>query len=106
MARNLRFFRNDNDIPCARGPVAEKILTVFLETDIQEDTIILQALLDDLWAVQNGHADAREFYGNAHTVTMTPETVTIQSEADETGPVYSTKLKHFHEVLLDWEAFI
>ncbi|MCB1755704.1 MAG: hypothetical protein KDJ38_09290 [Gammaproteobacteria bacterium] len=106
MPKKLSFFRDNNDIPHARGPLGEKVLTVFLETDIQEDAIILQALLDDLWAVQNGHTDSREFYGNAHTVVMTPETVTIQSEADETSKPYTTKLKHFHEVLLDWEAFI
>ena len=106
MARNLKFYRDDNDKPCARGPISERMLTIFLETDIQEDTIILQALLDDLWAVQNGHADSREFYGNAHTVTMTPETITIESEADDEAEVYTTKLKHFHEALLDWEAFI
>ncbi len=106
MAKNLKFFRDDNDIPRARGPIAEKMLTIFLETDIQEDTIILQALLDDIWAVQNGHADSREFYGNAHTVTMTPEIITIESEADRQSDIYTTKLKHFHEVLMDWEAFI
>lgn len=106
MAKNLKFYRDDNDIPCARGPVNERLLTVFLETDIQEDTIILQALLDDLWAVQNGHADSREFYGNAHTVTMTPDAITIESEADEESEKYTAKIKHFQEVLLDWEAFI
>lgn len=106
MPKKLSYFRDNNDIPRARGPVAEKMLAVFLETDIQEDAIILQALLDDLWAVQNGHADSREFFGNAHTVIITPEKVTIESEAEEQSATYSTKLKHFHEVLMDWEAFI
>ncbi len=106
MAKKLRFFRDKNDIACARGPLVEHLLTVFLETDIQEDTIILQALLDDLWAVQNGHAESREFYGNAHTVTMTPKEVSIASEADEDAQTYTTSTLHFHEVLLDWEAFV
>lgn len=106
MAKNIRFYRDQNDIPCARGPVSEKMLMVFLETDIQEDTIILSALLDDIWAVENGHTESREFYGNAHTVIITPETVSIKSEADEDAEVYESKLKHFYEVLLDWEAFV
>ena len=106
MGKNLKFFHDENNIPCARGPISERLLTIFLETDIQEDSLILSALLDDIWAVENGHADEREFYGNAHTVTLTAETVIIQSEVDEDALSYSTKLKHFTEVLQDWEAFI
>lgn len=106
MSKNLKFFHDNNNIPCARGPLAEKSLTVFLETDIQGDTIILSALLDDIWAVENGHSESREFYGNAHTVTLTADTATIQSEVDENAQTYTTKLKHLTEVLQDWEAFI
>ena len=106
MPKKISFFRDDNDMACARGPVDEQLLTVFLETDIQEDTLILQRLLDDIWAVQNGHDDAREFTGNAHTVLMNGEQITIQSEADADTPPYNTSLNHFYEVLLNWEAFI
>lgn len=106
MGKNLKFFHDDSSIPCARGPLSEKLLTVFLETDIQGDTIILSALLDDIWAVENGHSESREFYGNAHTVILTADTATIKSEIDENAPSYNTKLKHLTEVLQDWEAFI
>jgi hypothetical protein len=106
MAKNLKFYRDDQHKACARGPLSEKGLCNFLETDIQDDESILQALLDDLWAVDNNHVTSREFFGNAHTVTMTSQSITINCEADETSQTYTTKLKHFHEVLLDWEAFI
>lgn len=106
MGKNIKFFHDDNNTPCARGPVSEKLLTVFLETDIQGDTVILSALMDDIWAVENGHSESREFFGNAHTVTLTAEIATIKSEQDEAAPSYTTKLKHLTEVLQDWEAFI
>lgn len=106
MGKNIKFYHDDNNIPCARGPLSEKLLTVFLETDIQGDTIILNALMDDIWAVENGHSETREFFGNAHTVTLTIDSATIQSELDEAEPSYTTKLKHLTEVLQDWEAFI
>ncbi len=106
MVKRLRFYRDDNDMACAKGPVEEKLLTVFLETDIQEDTLLLQTLLDDLWAVENGHADMREFTGNAHTVIMTTDNVTIECTVDCDWSDYITSIKHFQEVLLNWEAFI
>ncbi len=106
MGKNLKFYHDENNIPCARGPLSEKMLTTFLETDIQGDTIILSALLDDIWAVENGHAESREFFGNAHTVTLTRDSAMIQSEVDESAPSYTSKLKHLTEVLQDWEAFI
>jgi len=106
MPKQLNFYRDDNDMACARGPVDEQLLSVFLETDIQEDTLILQRILDDLWAVQNGHDDSREFSGNAHSVLMTPDKVTIHSDANEQLNDYTTNISHFHEVLLNWESFI
>lgn len=105
MAKNLKFYRDDLDVARARGPVSEKLLTVFLETDLQDDTIALQALMDDLWAVEHGQADEREWTGNAHTVTMKPGEVVISCNADDHED-YVTKFKHFTEVLQDWEAFI
>ncbi|MDO6461465.1 hypothetical protein Q4485_12215 [Granulosicoccaceae sp. 1_MG-2023] len=106
MAKNLKFYRDELDVARARGPISEKLLTIFLETDLQDDTIALQALMDDLWAVEHGHADEREFTGNAHTVVIKPEGIVISSNADEAQPDYVAKLKHFSDVLQDWEAFI
>ncbi len=91
---------------CAKGPVEEHLLTVFLETDIQEDMLILQTLLDDIWAVKNNHDDMREFAGNAHTVIITSDEVTLESTLNESEPKYTTNINHFHEVLLNWEAFV
>ncbi len=85
--------------------------------------------MDDLTAIEDGSDDIREFIGNAHSVTITQGGASIVSNlasnnADEaaqeadttaTNPAqaaadismpYQVELKHFREVLEDWEAFI
>lgn len=143
MARNLKLFFDSNGAPRARGPSSEKILMAFLEADVQGSDHICHDLMEDLTAIEDNYADSREFIGNAHSVVITSEGVTIEciiddiaddqendaahdettktdtknvdekkqetsnsaSDADEPKQ-YKTALKHFREVLEDWEAFI
>ncbi len=78
----------------------------FLEVDVQGSDHICHDLMDDITAIEDKSDDAREFVGNAHSVSMTTEGVIIDSL--EVAPLehYSTGLKHFREILEDWEAFI
>ena len=78
----------------------------FLETDVQGSDHVCRDLMDDLEAVEDGTDDAREFTGNAHAATLSKEGVTIVALPAGSGETYSTALKHFREVLEDWEAFI
>jgi len=104
----------------------------FLEQDVQGSDHICHDLMDDITAIEDESAESREFIGNAHSVVMTAEGVTIEfvydddgsdtdkaaTTADPKAPVagagktmpdektYHTGLKHFREVLEDWEAFI
>jgi len=140
MARNLNLFFDSSGAPRARGPSSEKLLMAFLEEDVQGSDHICHDLMDDITAIEDESADSREFIGNAHSVIMTADGVTIEfvyddddnstdpetSGADDatadthaTGKktlatdrslpdqkTYQTGLKHFREVLEDWEAFI
>jgi len=131
MARNLKMFFDSDGSPRARGPSSEKILMAFLETDVQGSDHICHDLMDDLTAIEDESADTREFVGNAHSVVINSDGVTIEctildddepedrNEADsaaaatgavksnpESNTIYKTGLKHFREVLEDWEAFI
>jgi len=151
MARNLNLFFDSTGAPRARGPSSEKLLMAFLEQDVQGSDHICHDLMDDITAIEDESADSREFIGNAHSVVMTAEGVTIEfvydDDAEDTDtdsatepknnqPVstqsdsatakdgsagkktlattktlpdekkYQTGLKHFREVLEDWEAFI
>lgn len=125
MSRNHKFFFDQDGSPKARGPVAEKIFMNFLETDVQGSDYICRDLMDDLTAIEDESDDSREFIGNAHHVTITPEGVLIKpNQPDSEAGVesadqinedtlktsadqgYLVALKHFREILEDWEAFI
>jgi hypothetical protein len=124
MARNHKFYFDKNGNPRARGATAEKPLMTFLEVDVQGSDHICRDLMDDVTAIEDGSDDLREFTGNAHQVVITPRGVTIAANGSDdttaaTVPVanpdaghstesagYTVALKHFREVLEDWEAFI
>lgn len=131
MARNLKFFFDKDGTPRARGPGSERLLMSFLETDVQGSDFVCHDLMDDITAIEDASSDRREFIGNAHTVTMTSRKVVIRAQEctaadsaeamiDESGgepdadnlpehsdaTTYVTALKHFREILEDWEAFI
>ena len=128
MARNHKFFFDNQGSPKARGPASEKVLMTFLEVDVQGSDHICRDLMDDVTAIEDESDDLREFIGNAHTVTIAPSGVVIAgNQPDAADPVstpgttsnaasgdvlmqshepYHVALKHFREVLEDWEAFI
>ena len=128
MARNHNFFFDQDGSPKARGPAAEKVFMQFLEVDVQGSDHICRDLMDDLTAIEDESDDHREFTGNAHHVSITPEGVlitpnqpdddasdaiaTAQQSGDENTDAqqkttgYLVALKHFREILEDWEAFI
>lgn len=127
MARNHKFFLDRDGSPRARGPSSEALFMSFLETDVQGSDHVCRDLMDDVTAIEDGSDDARDFVGNAHSVSITRDGVSITCVAngepgpgDEKSPSvgaasapdealpprYRTGLQHFREVLEDWEAFI
>lgn len=106
MAKNLNFYFDNEGVPRARGPYSEKVLMAFLEADVQGSDHVLHDLMDDITAIEDGSAEDREFNGNAHSVTIITDGVTIESNIDGQDDEYKTGLKHFREILEDWEAFI
>lgn len=106
MAKNLNFYFDKSGSPCARGPQSEQLLMAFLETDVQGDDHICHDLMEDITAIESASVDSREFLGNAHSVVISADGIKIETLAKENREQYSTGLKHFREVLEDWEAFI
>ena len=127
MARNHKFFFDHDGSPKARGPAAENVFMNFLEVDVQGSDHICRDLMDDLTAIEDESDDSREFIGNAHHVTITADGVlitpnlpscplhsidpevaqtTVQSDEQTGEQGYLVALKHFREILEDWEAFI
>lgn len=63
--------------------------------------------MDDLTAIEDESDDSREFIGNAHNIVITPKGVTLTcTDPAESSEPYQIPLKHFREILEDWEAFI
>ena len=109
MARNHKFFFDTDRTPRARGPMSERVLMLFLENDVQGSDHVCHDLMDDLVAIEDGSDDEREFIGNAHAIVQSREGVRIAPLVDgapDVDTAYRTSLKHFREVLEDWEAFI
>jgi len=124
MAKNLKFYFDDQGSPCARGPQSEQLLMTFLETDVQGDDHICHDLMEDILAIESDAEETREFTGNAHTVAMKHDEITIechaidddsnssvsvdptQKDKNDNPLTYTTSLRHFREIVEDWEAFI
>jgi len=84
----------------------------FLEVDVQGSDHICRQIMDDITAIEDKSDDSREFIGNAHSLVITPTGVVIASNPPDSGTdalidtPYHVPLKHFREILEDWEAFI
>lgn len=74
---DLEFYRDENGEACVRGD--DERLATFIQTDLQGSTAIaaeLIALLED--------EDVRsEFNGNAHSLSISAKTVTIEANFDD-----------------------
>ena len=90
MAKNLNFYFDNDGIPRARGKHSEKLLMSFLETDVQGSDYICHDLMNDLTAIEDESADSREFIGNAHSVNISADGVTITNNIDDIAPDTST----------------
>ena len=116
MARNHKFYFDRDGTPRARGPAAERVLMSFLEEDVGGSDHVCHDLMDDITAIEDGSDDQREFSGTTHNALISADGVVIEwvgptNETDAAGgsgsdETYRTGLKHFREILEDWEAFI
>jgi|GEM_PF-243502 len=79
MAKNLKFFFDRDGTPRARGPHSETILMTFLEVDVQGSEYVCHDLMEDITAIEDQSAELREFSGNAHSVEITANGITIES---------------------------
>eukprot|EP00045_Choanoeca_perplexa_P001475 m.19860 g.19860 ORF g.19860 m.19860 type:complete len:108 (-) comp10965_c0_seq1:138-461(-) len=101
---DYNFAFDDNGSPRAFGPDADKPLFSFLEGDVQGSDKVCQTLLELLTMVENT-AQEREFNGNAHTVTMKHNHISIVNNYVETPP-FITSLENFRAVLMAWRTFL
>ncbi len=97
---DLEFYRDEDGNACVRGK--DDRLATFIQTDLQESVSITQDLITILKSDQS-HA---EFNGNAHSVSITPETVVIDSNFDDEMPDRRLSREELTEHLEAWLKFI
>ncbi len=78
--KDLEFFSDDSGNPCARGK--DERLAVFLQGDLQGSVQVTRDLIAKL---ANGQVRS-EFHGNGHSVIISPQLATIESNFDDEAP--------------------
>lgn len=96
----LRFFRDDDGSPRAQAADTEQ-LAAFLQSDIQDSIEIADALLDLLQLPQES-----EFNGNAHSVSIGAEAVSLCSQFDDELDPEALSREAFSDALRAWRTFI
>jgi RPA family protein len=95
-------YRDDTGLLRAKAADKDRLLAVFLETDIQEDKAMAAELLKQINILRKGKKRRYETSGNAHTITLTPKTVSIASLFDEEARPYRIDLSLFQKALTQW----
>jgi uncharacterized protein YacL (UPF0231 family) len=102
----LEFYWDVDGTPRARGEGRGQVVARFLESDLQDSTAAAHEVLRAIDAVAIGRADSWERTGNAHTLTLSPESATLQDEIDEDAEPYRLPLPEIREVVADWVSFL
>lgn len=97
---DLEFYRDEEGNPCARG--RDDRLATFIQTDLQESV----GVITDLIALLKSDSEHAEFNGNAHSVTITPATVVIDSNFDDEAPDRRLARDELLSHVEDWLKFV
>lgn len=98
--KDLEFYRDEDGNACVRGK--DNRLATFIQTDLQESASVTESLMSMLKSDQS-HA---EFNGNAHSVSITPETVVIDSNFDDDMPDRRLSRTEMIQCIEAWLKFI
>lgn len=100
MMADLEFYKDENGAPCARG--SDDRIATFLETDLQGSVEITRDLIARL---ADGQVRS-EFNGNGHSVTISPQLATIESNFDDDAPDRRLPRQELLNHLRAWLSFI
>jgi hypothetical protein len=98
--KDLEFYTDDSGNPCARGN--DERLAVFLQSDLQGSIQVTRDLIEK---VANGQVRS-EFHGNGHSVIISPQLATIESNFDDEAPDRRLPREDLLAHLREWLAFI
>ena len=103
----MRFFRSSDGLPRAEGDgESARVLAAFLESDLQDDATTTQLLLDRLAGGKGTDHQVDAFVGNAFTVTLDGDTVTLAGLAEGNTQAAMVDLEAMRRAVADWLAFV
>lgn len=89
-------------IPRAVGEGIYHLVASFLESDIQGSTSMSKMLLQAIKEVSSGEVPDWSMTGNAHTITLSKDEASIESDFDESEPERRIPLSEFKQILSAW----
>ena len=100
----MEFERDCEGVAAANSDDEHRLLAGFLQSDVQEDTVTGEALIQHAQQCLKDSAYRYEFIGNAHQLVMTAEGVTITRLSDSESRAF--ELAIFQEQLAAWLKFV
>lgn len=104
---SLKFYRSEDGAPRAQAREEDgHVLAAFLESDLQDDAVMVRELLERLSRPLDADDQIDAFVGNAFAVTVDGDTVTLAGHAegnDITSMIALTDLQH---ALQKWLKFV
>lgn len=108
MTDKIEFFRDDEGHARVRVQAKNRhrLLTVFLETDLQDDAAVVNELQRRIERVMREISASEEFIGNAHVVSLTRGMALLKSQFDAKTEPEKIPLSVFRDVVAEWFEFI
>lgn len=97
---NLEFYRDDEGNPCVRGD--DERLATFIQTDLQG----AEQVISDLIALLEDEGVRSEFHGNAHSLSISTKTVTIEANFDDEAPDRRLPRDEMLAQIHAWQEFV
>jgi uncharacterized protein YacL (UPF0231 family) len=92
-------------LPRVRTPNKYKLLSTYLEQDIQGSITAIDALLYNSMNAKENHT-VWEWTGNAHTIIISSNAVLIINEYDDSFGELNLDLDFFIQSLLNWKKLV
>ncbi len=97
---DLEFYRDEEGNPCVRGE--DERLATFIQTDLQGS---IQITSDLIALLEDGEVHS-EFHGNAHSLSITTKTVTIEANFDDEAPDRRVSRVEMLKAIKGWREFV
>lgn len=104
MKKEGKLFRDDKGYPRAEAKKPYQLVALFLESEIQSDTIYCKEVLQIIDKIKNHEIKYWEETGNANTLILNPEKAVINNEM--TNQISEVALDDLQKAILDWISFL